>query len=271
MMSRKVEERPLADLTCLPQPREGSGRSEAEIAGLAQSIQEVGGILQPLLARREDDKLILLDGHRRLEAAKRAGLKTVPVIIEETALSTAEVLHRQLVIDAQRVELNPVERAAAIERLMKDAGWPAAQVAVKLGLSPGQVSKLLSLLVLPQALQDKVRSGTLAMRAAYEIAKVADPVQRERMAAAALGGLKDDLTGTMKAQPRADKRKARSARRSRVTLPLGGGRSIAIAAPDLSLEGLVTWLSGAVERLRALNAQGVALPEAVKAFSSKSA
>lgn len=66
MNERHIHEVPIERLVCRPQVRETSGFSEAEIAGLARSISESGGIHQPLLVRRDGDALVVLDGERRL-------------------------------------------------------------------------------------------------------------------------------------------------------------------------------------------------------------
>lgn len=275
MPQRSVQDVPVGALVCKPQVRESSGYSEEDIAGLAQSIAESGGIHQPLLVRREGDTLVVLDGERRLRAARKLGMETMPVIIGESSLSDAEVTHRQLVLDAQRVGLSPIERARAIQRLMSETDWSAAQVAVKLGLSPANVSKLLALLVLPENVQRHVAAGRLAMSTGYELAKLADTAERERLTAEAVGGrLSRDAVvsrarSLTEARAPARPRKAR-APRARVVMSLGSGRSVAVSAPSLSVESLVAWLADLLERVKAASADGRALEDVVKAVSNTS-
>lgn len=272
MADQTVQQVSTEKLVCLPQVRSSTGFSDEEIAGLAQSIREAGGILQPLLVRRDGDKLVVLDGERRLQAARKAGLATVPVLIEAQGLSDGVVLHRQLVIDAQRVGLSPIERAQAIQRLMSETGWPAATVAVKLGLSPASVSRLLALLVLPVDVQKHVASGRIAMSTAYGLAKISDSAQREKLTQAALGGglTREALSTATKALAAAGApakpRRPRPAR-ERVVIPLGEGRVVSVSAPTLSVESVSTWLGTLAERMRAFGADGRPLPDVVKALS----
>lgn len=272
-MSRTVEQVRVTDLICLPQVREQTGFSDEELAGLAQSIREAG-VLQPLLVRREGGKLVILDGERRLRAARLAGLETVPVLIEEASLAEGDILHRQLVIDAQRVGLSPMERAKAIQRLMLATDWTAREVAVKLGVSPAQVSKLLALTVLPGDIQDAVAGGRLAMSTAYELAKIADAPQRERLTAEALaGGLTRDALAKQarelpdKCTPARARRK--SAPRERVLIQLGEGRSVSLSAPSITAEDIVFWLTELAERIRNVGADGRPLADIVAEVSCK--
>lgn len=257
-----------------PQVREHAGLSDEAIAGLARSIQEVGGILVPLLLRRELESLIVWDGERHLRAARLLKLPTVPAIVEEAELSDADVVHKQLVLDAQRVELSPVERARAIQRLMAETAWPAATVAVKLGVSPAHVSKLLTLLVLPSEVQEQVSAARIAMSTAYGLAKIPDAAVRQKLIDAAMDGrlTRDALANATKAlvtTRRVAKPRAPRAQRERVVIPLGEGRSIVVSAPSLTVEGVAGWLAELAERLGCLRADGRAFADVVKEFSGK--
>ncbi len=272
-MSGRVEQVRVADLVCLPQVRERSGLGDDELAGLAQSIREAG-VLQPLLVRRDGDKLVVVDGERRLRAARLAGLDAVPVIIEDAALAEGQVLHRQLVIDAQRVGLSPMERAGAIQRLMQATDWTAREVAVKLGISPAQVSKLLALTVLPADVQDAVASGRMAMSAAYELARIADSHERERLASEVMSGALTRDALALKARETSGLRTAAKARRKpapreRVLIRLGEGRSVAVSAPSLSVDGIASWLTELAHQVRDAGADGRSLSEVVAAVSVK--
>lgn len=275
MNTKIVQHVPIEDLICRPQVRQSSGYSLANIAGLARSIKESGGIHQPLLARQDGSSLILIDGERRLRAAKLSGLQTVPVIIEEQSLTDADVTHRQLVIDAQRVGLSPIERATSINRLMTETGWTAGQIAVKLGLSPASISKLLALLVLPPDVQEHLTAGRLAMSTAYEVAKVADSTARERLTAEAVNGhlSREAVVAKVRSAGQAKggnmPRRRAASPRERVVIPLGEGRSVIVSAPTLSIDAVVNWLTDLVERLRAVSAEGKAMSDAVALVSSK--
>lgn len=271
MKDQVVKEVPIDQLKCLPQVRDAAAFADGDIAGLAQSIAECDGIHIPLLARREGDQLVVLDGERRLRAAKMAGLSVVPVIIKEESMSDAEVTHCQLVLDAQRVGLTPMERARAIDRLMTESGWSAAQVAVKLGLSAGNISKLLALLVLPESVQQQVASGQLAMSTAYELAKVPDDQDREQLIdEAATGGLtrnallKKRKSLGAKRSPERAKRAPR--RRERVVLPLGEDHSITVHGNGLTLGNLLDGLQQVLGKLKVFASKSMEIGDALKAL-----
>jgi len=256
-------------ILCQPQIREHF--SEESLAGLSRSIKEVG-VLQPMLVRRVGEQYVVLDGERRFRAAKMAGLERVPVIVVDGELSAGEIIQRQLVANCQREDLTPIEKARAIERLTREAGWSASQAAAKLGLSPAMVSKLLTLLLLPQELQEQVDSGKVPLSSAYELAKLPDSADREHLAnEVACGRLsRERLIAATKSRPakpaEGTPRKRTKRAVQRVSLPLGGGRSVAVAGPGLTLQSLIEWLESLVERAKSARAHGMEFAEAVKSL-----
>jgi len=255
MTERKVIEVPINQLVCRRQVRQAF--DESELTGLARSISE-NGVLQPLLVRRDGEALIVVDGERRLRAARDAGLKEVPIIIDERPLSDSEVTQRQLVLDAQRSGLGPLERARAIDTLMRDTAWTGAQVAVKLGISPATVSRLLTLLVLPADVQSKVESGKIPASSAVELARFRDPQERGKLAEEVLGsGLsRDALTGRRR---NAGRQSASGRAARRVTATLGPDRVVTIAGPGLSLDTLIAWLEELLVKARKVRPKGIEL------------
>lgn len=259
------------DVVCPLQVRTISGLSDAELDGLARSIVESGGIHQPLLVRRVGEKLILLDGARRLLAARRAGLTTVPVIVEEEPLTEAEVTHRQLVLDAQRVGLTAIERGNAIRSLMQQTGWSATQVAGKIGVSAPSVSRLLALLVLPGAVQQRVAEGRLTMSAAYELAKVRDPAQRERLTAQALSGTitREAIAKSTKSRPGRDVvARPPRVKPERVLIRVREGGLIAVTGHGVDIPKLLVWFEDCVARLRTASTEGRTLADVFKSLAS---
>ncbi len=155
--------------------------TEEGIEQLAGSIQR-HGILHPLRVRWNQGlgKWVLLSGERRLRAALRAGLKTVPCVFVDRELSAEEILEEQLIENLQRQDLKPIEQAQAFDTLMKIKGWSARDVAAALCLHESSVSRALALLTLTAEVQQKVASGAIPASAGYEIAKVKDEeAQRE--------------------------------------------------------------------------------------------
>lgn len=246
--------------------------SEEEQAGLAQSMRE-DGILAPVLAVPVGGRYIPLDGSRRIRAAPGAGFDSVPAVVVEGSLSEADVTRRQLILDAQRVNFNAVERAQGIRRLMELTGCAAGEVAVKIGISPAMVTKTLAVLDMAPEIQAQVAAGKIGLSTAYELARVNDATERERLTAeASAGRLTRDAVVKAKARtPRPPSRRNREAgsRRRRVNIGLGQGRSVAVSGPELTVQTLVAWLTELTDRLRRAAVEGRALGEVIKAISSK--
>jgi ParB family transcriptional regulator, chromosome partitioning protein len=132
---------------------------EDTLEGLADSIKELG-VLQPLLVRQSDDGYELIAGERRLRAAKRAGLRTVPVVIRSA--DDVMSLEQALVENLHRQDLNPLEEAAAYQQLIEDFGYTQEQVAQRVGRSRSAVANLLRLFQLPPAVQRLVGENLLS-------------------------------------------------------------------------------------------------------------
>ena len=139
-----------------------------DVNELAASMK-AGGVLQPLLVDEAD--LVVVAGSRRLAAARMAGLTVVPVM--KRAFTPQERLETMLVENLQREDLTPLEEAEALQRLA-DLGLTQRQIAARVGRSQGHVAKRLSLLALPQAVQQQVAKGTVTLPDAQELAKLKD-------------------------------------------------------------------------------------------------
>lgn len=250
-----------------------AGLDEEEQVSLAQSIAQ-NGILVPVLGHYEGDELVVDDGHRRLDAARRAGRATVPMLVAEKAPTPAERVTLQLLANTQRQGLKVTEHARALHELMQATGWSAAEVSLRLGRpSPGTISKLLSLLVLPREVQDQIDAGRIPMSSAYQIVTVPDAAERQRLIQAVLDGrlTRDRLVAETKAvkagrpTPRTGKR--HRVTRERVVIRLGEGRSVAVSAPTLSVESVVVWFTDLAEQLRHAGADGRPLAEIARSIS----
>lgn len=260
---------PVDDVACEAQPRETF--EEESMLGLAQTVSDVG-VLQPIMVRQAGGRWVVIDGERRLRAAKMAGLDTIPAIVQNAEFTSAGITHRQLVAN-QHVDLTPMEKAKAIEKLMREAGWSASELAVKLGISPGTVTKLLSVLTLPQEIQDRVGSPGLGLSAAYQIPLAGNAEAQARMADELASGAltRDDAaarTRVRKSRRRPPAKRERSrVGRNRVAIALGDKRVVTIAGPGLTLTSIIDWMSGLLDRLRGAADQNADLSEAVKLAS----
>lgn len=134
------------------QPRKNF--DEIGLNELAQSIKE-HGILQPLLVTKNNNGgFELLVGERRFHAAKRAGLKKVPVMIKNA--KAIKKLELALVENIQRKDLNPMEKAMAFSRLKEEFGLTQEEIAKKVGKSRPEVTNIIRLLSLSPEIQKAV-------------------------------------------------------------------------------------------------------------------
>jgi ParB family transcriptional regulator, chromosome partitioning protein len=140
------------------QPR--TQMDERSLAELAQSIRSQG-LLQPVVVRRLDGGYELVAGERRWRAAQMAGLERIPAIVRDVPDEAALVM--ALIENVQREDLNPMEEAAAVERLIEEFKMTHEQAADAVGRSRSATSNLLRLLKLARPVQDMVMRGALEM------------------------------------------------------------------------------------------------------------
>jgi len=125
---------------------------EESLQELAQSIKE-RGVLEPIVVRPKGEGYQIIMGERRWRASRLAGLAEIPAIIREVSDEEASV--DSLLENFQREDLNPIERAQAIENLLKFLSWD--QVSKNLGVGIPTLKRYLELLELPAFIQDEMR------------------------------------------------------------------------------------------------------------------
>lgn len=149
------------------QPREDF--SPSELREMAQSVKEVG-IVTPLLVSKNGDRYQLIAGERRLRAAKMAGLERVPVVVRE--VSPTESLELAIVENIHRKDLNPIEEAAAYQKLLEELNLTQEALAKRVGKDRATIANLLRLLRLPSAIQKDLIEGRMSMGHARALAGV---------------------------------------------------------------------------------------------------
>ncbi|WP_257505804.1 ParB/RepB/Spo0J family partition protein, partial [Actinomyces sp. 594] len=187
---------------------------EDDIAELANSIKEVG-LLQPIVVRRLDEAVSqsaqartesapasgtgsgdggaaepvdgdetvvyeLVMGERRLRAAKEAGLESIPAVVRYTA--DEELLRDALLENLHRVQLNPLEEAAAYQQLLEDFDCTQAELSAKIARSRSQISNTLRLMKLPPLVQRRVAAEVLSAGHARALLGLPDAAAMERVA-----------------------------------------------------------------------------------------
>jgi len=143
---------------------------EAKLRDLSSSIRQYG-VLQPLVVTRHEvqkedggiaSEYELIAGERRLRASKLAGLMQVPVIIRTGDDDDRTKLELAIIENLQREDLNPVDRAKAFDRLVKDFNFKHTEIALRVGKSREYVSNTIRLLMMPQEMQDALSAGKIS-------------------------------------------------------------------------------------------------------------
>jgi ParB family chromosome partitioning protein len=160
------------------QPR--TRMDEGSLYELAQSIKSQG-VMQPILVRpvAEPGHYEIIAGERRFRAAQLAGLDEVPVLVKPVADEAAAVM--ALIENIQREDLNPLEEAQGLQRLVRDFGLTHEQAAQAVGRSRSAASNLLRLLNLAASVQQMLLAGDLEM--GHARALLALPAAEQVMAA----------------------------------------------------------------------------------------
>ena len=162
--------------TIRPNPQQPRRRfDEAGLRELADSIAAYG-ILQPLTVRDKGGVYELVAGERRLRAARIAGLRQVPCLVAQVGEEDAALL--ALIENLQRRDLDYMEEAAAIARLIRRYGLTQLQAAEKLGKSQPTIANKLRLLRLSAPVIDCLRQYGLTERHARTLLRLTDPEQQ---------------------------------------------------------------------------------------------
>jgi ParB family chromosome partitioning protein len=202
---------------------------EEALTQLAESLR-TRGQLQPIRVRWDQGRgvYVVVVGERRWRAARMAGLETVSCIVVGGTQTAADILEDQLVENALREGLKPVEQATAFRKLMDGLGLTQQQLAAKLQISQTTVSQSLSLLDLAGPVQASVDSGELAPSVAYQISKVEDPGDQAEVAKAASSEKLTRSEVVELVQAVRAKRPAPAARPEPATFDVGDGVTITV-------------------------------------------
>lgn len=167
--------------TIVPNPHQPRTVFDAvELDMLAESLRTIG-FLQPIVVRPTlDDQYEIVAGERRFRAAQQAGFEDVPAIIRLT--EDAQLLTEALVENLQRVQLNPLEEAAAYQQLLNEFDFTHDDLARKLGRSRAAITNTIRLLKLPGGVQRQLAAGVLSAGHARALLALTDPNDQARLA-----------------------------------------------------------------------------------------
>ena len=144
---------------------------EAGLADLAASIKE-HGVIQPIIVRKKGKGYEIVAGERRWRASRLAGLKEVPCLVRE--LSDEELMLFAIIENMQREDLNPVEEAEGLDRMISAYGLTQEQVSRSVGKSRPYITNSIRLLKLPESIKDMIADGRLTSGHARALLGITD-------------------------------------------------------------------------------------------------
>ena len=173
-----VMELPVSDIdTNVNQPRKKF--DEKALKELADSIK-VHGVIQPIIVVKMGERYMIIAGERRYRASKLAGLSTIPVIVKK--YTDSEIAEVSLLENLQREDLNPMECAKAMKKLMEDFGWTQEKVADRLGKSRPVVANTIRLLNLEPEVIELIEQGKISAGHARSLVAVTDKKAQIKLA-----------------------------------------------------------------------------------------
>lgn len=152
---------------------------DEKLDALADSIK-ANGIIQPIIVVKHDDMYMIVAGERRWRAARKAGLKEIPAIVQD--YSDKQIMEVALIENLQREDLNPVDEAMGYKTLMNMFSLTQEQISERIGKSRSAVANSLRLLNLSEEVLDLIKEGKITEGHAKVIMSLKDP--SEQLAAA---------------------------------------------------------------------------------------
>lgn len=225
------------------QPRKTFDETELDRLGADLAFR---GVLVPLLIKPDGT---IIDGERRWRAAKRRGIKDLPVITTEKALQDKELRGIQLATVFHREDLSGYERWTACAELMcMNPGWKIQDLTDFLHLDPSMGTRLLSPSRCIPAVQEALKEGKIGISTCYAMSKCATPEEQAKMLAAALNGAtRDQLEQAVR---KSRNGAAATVKLSRVKIAMPQGASVVVSGADLSMSELVELLAETLKEAR---------------------
>ena len=152
---------------------------EEKLEELASSIKEYG-VIQPIIVTKKEDYYQIVAGERRWRAAKKAGLTEMPCLVR----TQSEQKNREIALieNIQRENLNPIEKARGLKRLLDDYGLTQQELAEKLGLGRSTLTNNIRILNLDQKVIDLVLEHNLSERQCRQLLRIQDPEKQYQVA-----------------------------------------------------------------------------------------
>ena len=159
------------------QPRQ---RFDSEkIEELAESIKEYG-VIQPIIVTKEDSHYKIVAGERRWRAAKKAGVSEIPAIVRAYSEQTNKEI--ALIENIQREDLNPIEKASAMQELLHKYNLTQQQLSEKLGISRSGIANTIRILNLDKRVIELAKEGKLTEGHCRSLLRIEDPEKQYKTA-----------------------------------------------------------------------------------------
>jgi len=148
---------------------------------LAASIRQLG-VLQPIIVRyvADRDRYVVMDGERRLRASRQAKMSSIPCVVNDRELTADRIMQLQLVANALRCDLSPLEAARAYQSLQVAWACSRKDLASQLNISESKLSRTMAILDLPGDQQQAIAIGNIAPTAAVQRARVKPATVKKR-------------------------------------------------------------------------------------------
>jgi len=210
--------------------------SQEAIEEMATSLKTVGQS-QPILVywSEPDDRYVIISGERRYRGAKLAGLNSLHCRVHPNVPSEEELGELSYIENAVRRDLTPMEEARALKRLQDLKGMTTVELAARTGKNQSTISRLLSLLKLPQSIQGAVEAGKIPTSVAREIVRKKSEPEQLDMAKRYLAGELTTTTAQAETNSKAKGKKGGAAKSSKrwkvdgVTISVKYGRGVTLA------------------------------------------
>jgi ParB family chromosome partitioning protein len=241
-----------------PDPAQPRKEFDAESLGRLADSMRSRGQLQPIRVRWDDaaDRYLVVVGERRYRAALLAGMEAIACVVVAGSPTPEDLLEDQLVENALREDLKPIEQAQAYRALLSARGLSQRELAERLQIGHASIARALALLELPPTIQEAVDEGQIAPNTAYELTKVDDPAEQESLARdAAAGRLKRDEIQKLTRSPRRAKGASRARAGRKLTSRLIKTSTARVTVELRKGEGLEAILAAAEEAVEQLRAE----------------
>lgn len=254
-MGVTVKDYRVSELKPNPSNPRGGRSDEAELKALAGSVSQRQWM--PVIVK--EPEMLVLDGNRRLAAARLAGIETLSGIPVAQEMTAAEINKMIAQLDLRHQAFSEIARGRLWRSIRDDNGFNNAQLAEEIGVSAGLLTKVFGNLDNPEEIQALVDAGTLGMRDGYYLSRVEDVEERLKLARElAAGRVQPEVLARMvrKQKPAASGKPA-SARAKRISCPLLSGVHLTVSGEFLSLDDLIDTLGEAQREAKKARDQGL--------------